>query len=482
MDRSSKVGMVIICLFALPFAGFGVMAIVSAISQIVSGTGAPSVWLLILFGLVFCAIGFGLIFGTVAGGRILERKQRLTAEHPSEPWLWREDWARGRVQSKTRSGMIGGWIFAVLWNAVSAPILVFLPEQAAKEPVAYIGFVFPLVGIVLLVRAIRMTLAYTEFGKTWFEMSAVPGVIGGELKGTILTRFPHGAEHGVQLRLTCVLRTVSGSGNSRSVSESIKWRSETRLDATQLYPSVMGVSIPVSFKIPRDALATNTNPSGQIFWQLEALADVPGVDYHDVFEVPVFRTSQTPTEPLPQTAPEVMTVKRPPALTAVVTPTSSGTEFYFPPARNKTFAMATSGFFLIFGSISVFLFMSKAPLIFPVAFGFFTLLLLYISVQMWFGTTRVGIAASELLLQDGYFGGGKVKRFTFPEVESIRSRITSQQGSGTGTPYYDIEMTLRSGKKVTLARTIRNKEEVDWLVSEIRRTSGLQQKAAGAGV
>src|SRR5512143_159281 len=209
--------MVVICLFALPVAGFGVMAFATAINQIVSGTAAPTVWLLMLFGLVFCAIGFGLIYGTVSGGRILERQGRLKAEHPAEPWLWREDWARGRIQSNTRSGMIGGWIFAALWNAVSAPILFVLPEPAAKKPIAYIGFVFPLVGVVLLVRAIRMTLAYAEFGKTWFEMSPVPGVIGGELKGTIQARFPHSPEHGIQLRLTCLIRTVSGSGNSRTV-------------------------------------------------------------------------------------------------------------------------------------------------------------------------------------------------------------------------------------------------------------------------
>lgn len=471
--------MVIICLFALPFAGFGLMAIVSAISQIVSGTAAPTVWLLILFGLVFCAIGCGLIFGTVSGGRILERKRRLTAENPTQPWLWREDWARGRVQSNTRSGMIGAWIFAVLWNAISAPILVFLPEQAAKKPIASIGFVFPLVGIVLLVRAIRMTLAYTEFGKTWFEMSAVPGVIGGELKGTIQARFPHRPEHGIQLRLTCLIRTVSGSGNSRSVSESIKWRCESRLDGAQLYPGPTGTSIPVDFKIPLDALATNTNPSGQIIWQLEALADVPGVDYHDIFEVPVFRTSQTPTEPLPQPAPEAVPGTRPPALTAVVTPTSSGTEFYFPAARNKGFAAMTSLFWLIFASVTIFL-VFHAPVIFPVVFGFFTLVLLYITVQMWFGTTRVGISNTEVLLQDGYFGYGKIRKFGLSEIESISSRVAAQQGSGTGTPYYDIDLHLVSGKKVTLGRTIRNKEEVDWLVSEMRRMTGLQAKAASA--
>jgi hypothetical protein len=118
--------------------------------------------------------------------------------------------------------------------------------------------------------------------------------------------------------------------------------------------------------------------------------------------------------------------------------------------------------------------------IFPIAFGFFALLLLYISVQMWLGTTRVGIGNGELLLQDGLLGGGKVRGFAFTELSSIASAIKSQQGGGTGTPYYDIELTLSSGKRVTLGRTLRSQPEVDWLMDEMRRLAGLDPKAAAA--
>jgi len=479
MDRSSKLGMVVLCLFALPFAGFGLFALGTAFQQVLSGSGNAQVWLLLLFGLVFGGIGFGLMFAAIVGSRVLKRQQRAQAEHPAEPWLWREDWAQGRIQGNTRSGMIGAWIFAAVWNAVSAPVLVFLPREAAKNPRAYIGLIFPIAGVFLLVRAIRFTLAYIEFGKTYFEMSPVPGVIGGELKGTIQARFPHSPDHGVQLHLSCVNRTVTGTGNSRSTSEHILWRGESSLSPDQLYPAPTGTAIPVHLKIPWDARATDTtNPSNAIVWRLEALADVPGVDYHDVFEVPVFRTQQTPSQPEPERA-EPAAVSRPQALTAVVTQTGQGVEFYFPPARNKSFAAGTTVFLIIFGAVAIFLGF-HAPLIFPIAFGLFALLLFYITVQMWFGTTRVGISGSELLVQDGYLGGGAVRKFAFAELASIDSRIAGQQGNGTGTPYYDIELHLRSGKKVTLGRTIRNKQEVDWLIGEMRRLTGLQPNAAAA--
>jgi hypothetical protein len=135
---------------------------------------------------------------------------------------------------------------------------------------------------------------------------------------------------------------------------------------------------------------------------------------------------------------------------------------------------------LTFGTVTYFLAGSRAPVIFPIAFGFFTLLLLYICVQMWFRSTRVGFGNGVLLVQDGLLGGGKIERYGFSELGSVSSKITSQQGGATGTPYYDIEVKLRIGKTVKIGYTLKNKQEVDWLMEEMRRMIGLEPKAKAA--
>ena len=144
-------------------------------------------WLLFMFGLVFSGVGFGLMALALFGGRYAQRQQRLQVEHPTEPWLWQADWAQGRANSKTRGTMVGGWIFAIFWNLVSMPIAFLVIPAAAKQkgPGAFIALLFPVAGVYLLVRAIRQTIAYFEFGKTYFEMTTLPGVIGRELKGQI---------------------------------------------------------------------------------------------------------------------------------------------------------------------------------------------------------------------------------------------------------------------------------------------------------
>jgi hypothetical protein len=77
-------------------------------------------------------------------------------------------------------------------------------------------------------------------------------------------------------------------------------------------------------------------------------------------------------------------------------------------------------------------------------------------------------------------GGGNEREIVFSDIASIDDKITAQQGGATGTPYYDIVGTLRDGRSVKLGHTIASKREVEWLVSEMRRLTGLQAKSLGA--
>ena len=50
-----------------------------------------------------------------------------------------------------------------------------------------------------------------------------------------------------------------------------------------------GLWLPVAIEIPGDQKATNDAlESDRIYWQLEANAQLPGIDYYSRFEIPVF--------------------------------------------------------------------------------------------------------------------------------------------------------------------------------------------------
>jgi hypothetical protein len=485
---ASKVGFVLICLFGLPFAGFGLFALSQAVKLMGAPPGSPSFWYPMMFGVIFSGIGFGLMYLALTGSKRYDRQRRLQDEHPTEPWLWRADWAAGRVQSRTENNLILSWVGTIFWNIISWPVAIFVVPTAVKQkgPAAYFALLFPAIGTLLLIYAIRQTIAFLEFGKTYFEMASIPGVVGRELKGCIQARFPHSPDHGVTLRLSSVHRTVTGSGNTQSTQENILWRDEAELSSGQLCAGPAGTTIPVAFHIPADAQQTQKlSPRDEFLWLLEATAGVPGVDYHDVFEVPVFRTAQTPTDTeasSEETAFAFHTREaRPPELSVRVQQVAEGTEFYFPAARNKSFAVSITVFAAIFGGTAYGLTHAGAPFIFPLAFGLFALLLCYSALQMWFGTSRVVIGGS-LTLQSGLLGGGTVQQITFSDIATITDKINGQQGGGTGTPYYDIEMTLRDGRKLTLGRSLRDKRETEWLMSEMRRLTGLDKKSMTAGM
>lgn len=158
----SKLGTVVLCLFALPFALSGLFVVSQAFRMAQTDPGKTPFWFVLLFGMVFSGVGFGLMFLALFGSRHAQRQQRLEVEHPTESWLWREDWAQGRANSRTRTGMLATWVFAIFWNAISMPIAFLVLPAAAKQKgaIAYVGLVFPLVGVFLLIHAARQTIAF----------------------------------------------------------------------------------------------------------------------------------------------------------------------------------------------------------------------------------------------------------------------------------------------------------------------------------
>jgi hypothetical protein len=485
MDRSSKIASIFLGLFALPFCGFGIAALVIGIRHFMDGAPIQS-WALAPVGLVFSAIGFTLLAAAVLGPRKMRQANLRQQANPDQPWLWRDDWAQGRAKSKTKSSMVSAWIFAVLWNLIAIPVLFAMPaRQFQRDPKTLLVLLFPLVGVALLVWALRETVRWMEFGKTCFEMNAVPCVIGREFRGNIQTRFPQIPERGIRLQLTCVNRVVTGSGNSRSTQEKILWRDEKTVSATELCPGPTGTSIPVSFRVPLDARPTNTsNPENAIVWTLEADAAVPGVSYRDFFELPVFRTKDTPqAEETDRFVVTEVACSAPAHPTIIVRPAAEGgTEFYFPAARNPGIAMGISGFTLLWSGSIWFMVAHRAPAFFPIIFGLFDLLMAYIALTLWLGTSRVVINSGQLRVRSGMLGMGAVREIPFSQIATIKSAITAQQGGSAGTPYYDIQLMTVNGRKVTLGSTLRDKQETEWLIAEINRLTGMRPaKAAGAG-
>jgi hypothetical protein len=265
---------------------------------------------------------------------------------------------------------------------------------------------------------------------------------------------------------------VTGSGKTQTVQDKILWQDEQSVAPGDLYPGPDGTNIPVRFQIPWDARSTDTtDPRNSINWQLEADADVPGVDYKDNFELPVFRTKDTPgSQEASGFAPaQVSTAPYKPTIVVRPAP-EGGTEFYFPAARNPGFASGLTGFCVLWAGTIWFMIAKHAPFFFPLVFGVFEFLMVYGALQLWLGTSRVVIGSKSVRVRRGLLGAGSTQQIAFNDIAKIQTAITSQQGGGSsGVPYYDIQLVSKNGPTITLGQTVRDKHEAESLLAEMTR-------------
>jgi hypothetical protein len=456
-------------LFLTPFCGVGIFMTLNGLRAALAGDWGEAATSL-AFGLVFGGAGFGLLAALLYNRRKGQELERRQGQHPSEPWLWRPDWAAGRIEGSSRAKMFLAWAFALFWNLISwtvAPVAIVEGYLQEGEAAALLVLVFPLVGAALLVWAIRSTIRHRKFGVSVFRMAEVPGVIGRKLEGVILTNTLVRPDDGFRVTLTCVNRITSGSGRSRSTRENILWQEEHR--QRRAHQVGRATAIPVAFRLPRDLRQSDTTvAANQIIWRLEAGAEVPGVDYDASFDVPVFRTPESDI-PLPPEEDEAFgdaleEYRQPPESRIVVTAHLRRTEVYFAPARNPGVAAGLSFFFVIWTAITVALPHLGAPFIFPMVFGFFAVLLFVAVFQAWLGSTRVALTPDQARISHGPLG--RTRTIPAGDIDDVTLKIGMQAGN---RPYYDIQIVNSDGKRVYAGRSIRDKQEAEWLLEQMRQ-------------
>jgi len=474
MKKNTAVAYGCFLLFLLPFCLTGIFMAIMAIREALAGDWGEA-GLVLIFALVFGGAGFGLLAAALRGRQRLQEEEQRRGEHPGEPWLWRRDWAAGRIEDSNRREMYGAWAFALFWNLISwavAPLAFIQGYLRDGEAAALLALIFPLVGLGLLAWAIRATIRHRKFGVSVFRMASVPGVIARKLEGVILTNAHIRPDDGFRLTLSCVNRITTGSGKSRSTKEDILWQDERVLERVS-HVGGRATALPVTFRLPGDARQSDTSDTrNEIVWRLEARAEVPGVDYQAKFEVPVFRTPESEL-PLPPEAEETLAVepaefRQPPDSRIYVTRHVRRTEIYFAPARNLGAAAGITVFFIIWTAITLALPRLGAPFIFPVVFGLFDALLLIVVFQLWLGSTRVTLTPDAARVVYGPFG--RCRTIAADDIDDIVLKIGMQAGK---RPYYDIQIARADGKKLYAGRSVRDKREAEWLVETMAEALGL---------
>jgi len=390
--------------------------------------------------------------------------------------------AATRIAGNTRANVKGLWFFAVLWNVVSAPVLVYIPPELARQPLAALGFVFPIAGAGLIAWALVTTARSRRFGATWLDATRGPARPGSPWHAAVMARLPQPASgdgYTVSLKLTCLQRTISRSRDDSSERERILWREETEIDSSRIAFGGEQAAIPVRFDIPADALVTTAVGKGEgVLWVLTAEAALPGVNLKEDFDVPVRRTAGDDVKPAPPaiaaTPAAIVSVDDLARSGITVQPAPGGMTFRYARMRNVPFAVGITAFTALWtGALWVQIYLGF-PWFFPIVTGLFDLLLGVITLELWLGTTTVTAAAGELRVHHTLLGIGGTRVIAAADVASIELHIGMQTQGRYGTPYYDLRARLKSGRKRTLGSGVRNKRHAEWLAAQMRASVGLK--------
>ena len=492
MTQPSKGAAAFLTLFGLPFLGAG-LAFMYA--QFVSrgDFSAFQTVAAILFGSVFVFIGGVLIYAAIGAYGQLKKQAAIQESHPLSPWLWRTDWAMRRAESQNKNSELLFWALAILCNMITLPFLLGMVQNFARtrDPLVFLLLGFNLLGAILIVKAARTTMQHRRFGDTYFEFDALPFSPGERVGGRIHLKFDTRAEHGIDLRLSCVRKVIGGSGKSSTTNQIILWQADQNVPTGAVGPGPLGRAIPVDFSIPAESSTTNhDNPRDQVLWLLHAQADVPGVDYADDFEIPVFRTAasgEAAGDSEPSAFSRVNTfgfattrsddsgaVAQPAHTKVVVSNGAGGTEFYFPPLRNPGRALTLLLVTVIWTAVIYLMVQKHAPILFFIVFGVADLLIVAGFLHVAFGSSRIGVSSGEILSCRGIFGLGGTRRIQVSDVASIVPVVSMQQGTSSGNQLHAIRLRLKDGRKFTLADEIDGRQEARWVVSQIETLAGLK--------
>ena len=505
---SSLAGRIFLCLFATPFAVFGLFAIWGGIKKISDGKTGEGLGIM-AFGLVFAAVGFGLMYFSITTAlreKAAEEKWRTQTDGGSKIWLARPDWAAGKIKSTTAAQAKILFLMGVAFCGIGgvSTFAVIKQELPKGNHLALLVLVFPLAGIGLLAAFVRSVFQQRRFGDCTFELAQVPAPLGGTLDGLIQTERPFKLEQGLHLKLSCIQRTVSGSGKNRSVHESIQWQGEKvfRPDASLPATGLGGSGIPVHFKLPADQPEASLRGDSTIIWRVEAQAKMAGPDFTAMFEVPVFRVAGTAiaaeedSDPTARLQMSVDEIRRDEHSKIQVNQVPGGREFYFPAARNVGAAIGLSCFFLVWTGIIFFFFRGnfRDDLIMVAAFSIADGFIFLWCLNLWVKSVRVIIGSDGVTATNRWLIFSRTRRFAADEIQRFDVRPGMTSGSKT---YHNLKLIRQAGVVdhaalkaryeadgkppppsgfdpygTTIAFGIASKPEADWLVHEMTRALG----------
>lgn len=435
--------------------------------------------------------GFVVVFGGVGGAMLTvglvgtsagRHAQRMSRQYPDEPWLWNKRWTDGIVRSSAGRTAAVALAFAVFWNSIAfTAAAALLPELIGTGSLwpGLLVMIFPLIGLVLIAVAVRAALTARKFRGTRLELSTFPGVIGGRLTGELILSRGLSEMDEVNLSLRCIRTVSSGETTNRNTL----WEDRRLVRPPAGVFGQTHTVLPVDFQIPYSCEPYDDSlPGRPVTWELQARAEIPGIDLDLTFDVPVYRTrSSDPSlgesaektrlereaiedeeSPLPDKIREEADPAGYPSLVSSAWP-------------GVGFVAVFLGVAVICSGVAVFSATSVARhewfmLIFLIVFGFISLLLWLVLASM-VGHTRLTFEPGVLRVARRF---ALITLHRELQTSDIVNISKSQSASSGNMRWYAVKAQTRGGRNVQLAGMIPGETAARWFVRRVEKLARIE--------
>ena len=384
----------LLCLggLVLMFGGFGFAGLFGLGSLISYANNGPVSGLIVGLAVVAAATCVGGVVLITRQVRRLGPQEVPPESHPGEPWLLRDDWEQHHSrEGRGRAGV--------------------------------------------------------------FRFEAMPGVLGGRLRGRI--EFPEPPPGPHRFVLTCSRHRHTNHG-----APDLLWSDEA---AATFHPDAVGFAAEVDFEIPFDAPPTGDTPAGGIAWDVCVMRGK-----HDVagFFVPVYRTGAS--NPLRtkavlerETGARLLASSFEPGRIRT-SPTATGAVYRTHAGKDRKSAFSALACALFFGAFAYALQAgAHAPGAIVKLLGGIGLLAFWAALWLMFGKLSTETSANGLRVRSSCLVYSRTREATVSQITGF----AIEYGQSAG---FRLHVLLKNDRRVTCATGL-EKPEALWLAARIRR-------------
>lgn len=431
---------------------------------------------LAMFVLSFPAVGAGLVLGGLIGTRIARRENALRDQYPGQPWKWKSAWADNTIPETTTLGNRALYWYTLWAGLVILPLILATAASGAfqRERSAWWLLVFVVLWAIPGRLSLKRLRHRAAAGATFFEPAHSPAWPGGLLEGSILLAKPLPPRCQPELRLVCEKKVTRGTGDDRSTTVETIWSHQQSVPQEWITRDPAGFRLPVKFVLPADAPESESTRESatQHGWKLEFT--VPGTAIAAGYEVPVFRTAQSPALDAPAsvragTISDEVAVDLPALLAArriQAEFASDGTprSIICPAARNRSLIVFLVLFDAVWTGVAVVLLKQHAPLIFCVVWPL-SAAAIWLSVIWQLLHRRVVTFSGHGLEVRNQLGPVVWTRVL--EKKQISGFSSATNMSSGQTSFYRVWLTEPGGKQTTLVDGITESTTAGVLVKRL---------------